>query len=72
MSLSTLSAGLSPAAEPDMLTEDHEPAATLKPLRPAVALSAMAKERLKLINRILENCIPKSASTAETISNEAR
>jgi hypothetical protein len=71
MSASTLSAGLSSAAEPDLLLEDNEPAETLNPSRPAVALSALAKERLTVLNRVLENCVPKSASASETTPNES-
>lgn len=70
MPISTLS-GTSLATQPDLLREETESAETLKPSRPVVTLSSLAKERLKLLNRVLEQCVPKSASASEAVSNEA-
>jgi hypothetical protein len=72
MPASTFPAGTSPATEPDLLAEETESAETTKPSRPVVALSSLAKERLKLLNRVLEQCVPKSAGASNANPNVAQ
>lgn len=68
MPTSTFQDASSPAAEPDVLTEDGEPVGDLNPSRAGVVLSAQAKERLRLLNRVLANCVPHSMSHRESDS----
>jgi hypothetical protein len=71
MANSTIVAELSPALESHRLTEEIEAAENEKPACQPIALSTLAKERLIVINRALENCVPKSARAADTIPKAA-
>jgi hypothetical protein len=60
MTLSTLFAGSSAITLPDALTEDGDPAESAKLSCEPLVLSAQAKERLQLLNKVLANCVPQS------------
>ncbi len=69
MPISTLSDAACPATEG--LAEETESVSALKPSCPPVVLSAEAKERLKVLNRALANCVPKSLGDRDPMSFEA-
>ena len=62
MTLSTLPASSSATTLPDVLTEDAEPEDASKHSCGPIVLSAQARERLKLLNQVLANCVPQSLS----------
>ena len=70
MSPSTLSAGVS-ATRPNILVDESE-SHDARPACSSLALSVEAKERLKLLNRVLANCVPPSLEMRSTQSGETQ